>query len=274
VNDVRSLAADERDELEQAAEIAPRAQRAPDMLERDCARPRSSRSLQQRAGTVRGDDDVEMLDEGGEQRGHVRLSSAGLGERDDHQDPGALSHSPPREGNPTTLKARALLPRAAPLAIGLVTVAVFLAWAVLEGGYAPTTWYPGAFVFLVLAGGRDDVAAVLARADVFVLSSTSEGLPLSILEAMAAGLPVVASSVGGVPEAVEDGATGLLVPPRDPVRLAAALERLLVDPALRRRLGSNGRERVREHFGLEAFQQAHVAVYRRALARRDGTRSP
>ena len=99
-----------------------------------------------------------------------------------------------------------------------------------------------------------DVADLLARADVFVLSSTSEGLPLSILEAMAAALPVVASSVGGVPEAVEDGETGLLVPPRDPVRLAAALERLLVDPALRRRLGANGRARVLERFGLEAFQ--------------------
>jgi len=71
-----------------------------------------------------------------------------------------------------------------------------------------------------------------------------------------------------VPEAVEDGETGLLVPPRDPVRLAAALERLLVDPELRRRLGSNGRDRVREQFGLEAFRQAHVAVYRRELVSR------
>jgi glycosyltransferase involved in cell wall biosynthesis len=126
---------------------------------------------------------------------------------------------------------------------------------------------------VVLAGDRSDVADMLAGADIFVLSSTSEGLPLSILEAMAAALPVVASSVGGVPEAVEDGDTGLLVPPRDPVRLAAALERLLVDPGLRRRLGANGRKRVREHFGLEAFQQAHVDVYRRALARR-GTAAP
>jgi glycosyltransferase involved in cell wall biosynthesis len=128
---------------------------------------------------------------------------------------------------------------------------------------------------IVLAGDRGDVADLLARADVFVLSSTSEGLPLSVLEAMAAALPVVASSVGGVPEAVKDGDTGLLVPPRDPVRLAAALERLLTDPALRRRLGSNGRERVRKQFGLEAFQQAHVAVYRRELARESrGAPSP
>ena len=85
---------------------------------------------------------------------------------------------------------------------------------------------------------------------------------------MAAGLPVVASSVGGVPEPVEDGETGLLVAPRDPVRLAAAIEGLLADPALRRRLGANGRERVRERFGLEAFQQSHVAVYRCELVRR------
>lgn len=121
---------------------------------------------------------------------------------------------------------------------------------------------------VVLAGERGDVADLLARADLFVLSSTSEGLPLSILEAMAAALPVVATSVGGVPEAVEEGETGLLVPPGDPVRLAAALERLLVDPPLRRRLGANGRARVRERFGLEEFRQAHVDVYRRELARR------
>jgi glycosyltransferase involved in cell wall biosynthesis len=127
---------------------------------------------------------------------------------------------------------------------------------------------------VVLTGNSADVADLLSRADVFVLSSTSEGLPLSILEAMAAALPVVATSVGGVPEAVEEGETGLLVPPRDPVRLAAALERLLVDPGLRRRLGSNGRARVLERFGLEAFQEAHVDVYRRELARCGWERSP
>jgi glycosyltransferase involved in cell wall biosynthesis len=127
---------------------------------------------------------------------------------------------------------------------------------------------------VVLVGDSGNVADLLARADVFVLSSTSEGMPLSVLEAMAAGLPVVASSVGGVPEAVDEGETGLLVPPRDPVRLAAALERLLGDPALRRRLGANGRARVLERFGLEPFQEAHVDAYRRELARRGWERSP
>jgi glycosyltransferase involved in cell wall biosynthesis len=118
------------------------------------------------------------------------------------------------------------------------------------------------------AGERRDVAALLAGADVFVLASRSEGAPLSILEAMAAGLPVVASNVGGVGELVVDGETGLLVPPRDPAALTEALERLLADPALRRRLGAAGRRRALERFDLEAFRRAHVELYERELARR------
>jgi glycosyltransferase involved in cell wall biosynthesis len=120
-----------------------------------------------------------------------------------------------------------------------------------------------------LVGKRDDVAELLASADLFVLSSRSEGLPLSILEAMAAGLPVVASRVGGIPEVVADGETGLLVPPGDPQRLAAAVEHLLADPPLRRRLGEAGRRRVAEHFDLASVQRAHIDLYRRALARSD-----
>ena len=81
-------------------------------------------------------------------------------------------------------------------------------------------------------------------------------------------LRVLGDQIGVPVLAVEDGETGLLVPPRDPVRLAAALERLLVDPELRHRLGSNGRDRVREQFDLEACRQAHVAVYRRELVSR------
>ena len=117
-----------------------------------------------------------------------------------------------------------------------------------------------------LAGERDDVGELLAAADLFVLSSRSEGLPLSILEAMAAGLPVVASDVGGVPELVVDGETGLLVPPGDPHALAAAIDRLLDDPDLRRRLGAAGRLRVSEQFDLESTQRAHLDLYRTLLA--------
>jgi glycosyltransferase involved in cell wall biosynthesis len=125
-----------------------------------------------------------------------------------------------------------------------------------------------------LAGERADVMQLLADADIFVLSSRSEGLPLSILEAMSAGLPVVASRVGGVPEAVVDGETGLLVPPGEPSTLARALERLVADPALRGRLGAAGRERVEELFHLDRCREAHVELYRRELARRGLPLSP
>ena len=121
---------------------------------------------------------------------------------------------------------------------------------------------------VALAGTRDDVPELLARADVFALSSRSEGAPVSILEAMAAGLPVVASSVGGVPELVADGETGLLVPPGDPAAMAAALGRLLEDVDLRRRLGAAGRDRALRCFDVRTQRRAHLDCYARELTRR------
>jgi glycosyltransferase involved in cell wall biosynthesis len=112
-----------------------------------------------------------------------------------------------------------------------------------------------------LAGERDDVPALLAGADIFVLSSRSEGLPVSVLEAMAAELPVVASRVGGVPEVVADGETGFLVAPASPPDLAAALARLVDDRDLRRRLGAVGRVRAETRFNLNSFRRAHVELY-------------
>jgi glycosyltransferase involved in cell wall biosynthesis len=119
-----------------------------------------------------------------------------------------------------------------------------------------------------LCGPRSDVPDLLARSDLFVLASRSEGGPISILEAMAAGLAVVAADVGGVGDLVVDGVTGLLVPPADPDALAAALDRLLADPGLRRRLGAAGLERARERFDLSAPRAAHLELYARELARR------
>jgi glycosyltransferase involved in cell wall biosynthesis len=113
---------------------------------------------------------------------------------------------------------------------------------------------------------RAEMAALYARADVFCLPSTYEGMPLAILEAMAHGLPVVATAVSGNPEAVEDGVSGLLVPPEDSERLAEALIRLLADADLRRELGEAGRARLAASFGRERVTRAYVGVYTGAPA--------
>ena len=121
-------------------------------------------------------------------------------------------------------------------------------------------------------GARGDVERLLAGAAVFVLSTRREGLPLAILEAMRAGVPVVASAVGGVPEAVVDGVTGYLVPPGDERALARRVLALLTDRRLRERLGAAGRRRYEDRFTLEPMVTMTLAVYRRAASRR--LRSP
>jgi glycosyltransferase involved in cell wall biosynthesis len=103
----------------------------------------------------------------------------------------------------------------------------------------------------------------LASADVFCLPSTYEGMPLAILEAMAAGLPVVATAVSGNPEAVEDGVTGLLVPPESATALADALLALLADPERRRRMGEAGRRRVAERFSIERVAAQYLELLER-----------
>lgn len=114
-------------------------------------------------------------------------------------------------------------------------------------------------------GFRGDVPALLRELDLVVLPSLWEGFGLVLLEAMAAGRPVVASAVGPVPEVVDDGRTGLLVPPGDPEALATAIVRVLGDPALAERLGQGGRTRVRESFGLDRMVARTDALYRELL---------
>jgi glycosyltransferase involved in cell wall biosynthesis len=119
-----------------------------------------------------------------------------------------------------------------------------------------------------LAGEVPDVRERLSRADVFVLSSSSEGMPISVLEAMASALPVVASGVPGMEELVVDGETGFLVEPGDAEAFADRLQRLTDDTALRTTLGAAGRRRAEDRFSLASWRRAHLELYGKLLAER------
>jgi glycosyltransferase involved in cell wall biosynthesis len=122
-----------------------------------------------------------------------------------------------------------------------------------------------AFTFL---GHRDDVPERLATADMFVLPSRSEAFPNALLEAMAAGLPVVASSVGGVLELVENGRNGFLVPAGNAFALADRICRLMADPSLGRRLGVAARADVEARYSFDRMVTAFENVYLGELTRR------
>jgi glycosyltransferase involved in cell wall biosynthesis len=114
-------------------------------------------------------------------------------------------------------------------------------------------------------GFRPDVRELVRQCDLFVLPSLDEGLPLSVLEAMMAGKPVVATRAGGTDEAVLDGVTGIVVEPRDVGGLAAAIRAVLDDPALATRMGAAGRARAEEKFSSAAMGDAVLRVYAELL---------
>jgi len=118
------------------------------------------------------------------------------------------------------------------------------------------------------AGYRIDPRPFYQASDVFVLPSRAEGMPIALLEAMACGRPCVATAVGAAPELIEDGVTGLLVPPRAPEEIARALHRLLEDADLARRLGAAARRRVESRYDIERVADLYVNLYRELLARR------
>lgn len=115
---------------------------------------------------------------------------------------------------------------------------------------------------IILLGPRQDIMNILSAADVGVLASHQEGMPNAILEYMAAGLPVIATSVGGVPELVIDGETGILVPPLTPNRLCDAARALLDSPDIRLRFGSAGRRRIEQRFGVDLEVREYDRLYR------------
>ncbi len=116
-----------------------------------------------------------------------------------------------------------------------------------------------------LPGARDDVADVLRCLDLFVLPSLAEGISNTILEAMASGLPVIATRVGGNAELVQEGVTGLLVPPSDPKAMAEAIGTYLQQPDLFKRHGAAGRERVEREFSLQRMLRQYEEVYDQVL---------
>lgn len=127
-----------------------------------------------------------------------------------------------------------------------------------DAGLRALAWMPGT---------RDDIPDVLRAFDVFVLPSLNEGISNTILEAMATGLPVIATSVGGNVELVDEGATGALVPSGDVDALAAAMERCVDDPAHRSRLGATARRRALERFSMQAMVKGYSDAYDAVLAR-------
>lgn len=114
-------------------------------------------------------------------------------------------------------------------------------------------------------GWVTDMPGLLASVHIVCLPSYREGLPKSLIEAAAAGKPIVTTDVPGCREAVRDGDNGLVVPSRDVQALADALERLIVDPVLRRQMGARGRARAEQEFGLDAVVQQTLAIYREAV---------
>lgn len=121
-----------------------------------------------------------------------------------------------------------------------------------------------------LLGNRTDVGKLLAAADAFCLPSHHEGLPISLLEAMQAGLACIATRVGGVPGLISDGGDGLLVEPGDPDDLAAALERVLLDAELARSLGARARGLVERRYSIAAASSAYADLYDELAGRRAG----
>lgn len=118
---------------------------------------------------------------------------------------------------------------------------------------------------VVFAGKRDDMPSVYRSLDILVLPSLNEGMPMTLLEGMAASLPVIASRVGGIPKMIRERETGLLVSPMDVEGLRRAIETLLGNPAMRRQMGEAGRQWVKENASVEQMAQTYVRHYEEVL---------
>ena len=224
--------------------------------------------------------ETKLIDEG-RATVPIRLIHNGVDlQRYDHQEPcctlpeeygmepgsqivGVVARLEPEKGHPTLLEAWPAVLRAVPDAYLLI---------VGEGSRRDALEAQARELRIahrvVFTGRRDDVPAVTAALDVAVLPSYREAQGLTILEAMALSRPVVASNVGGIPEMIEDGVTGLLVPPHDADALAAAIIRLLLDHPYADTLGRAGHDLVHERFCIELMVEAVEIDLRRGRPRR------
>lgn len=166
---------------------------------------------------------------------------------------GVLGRLVPIKDHLTLFRAVAELPCAHLVVLGDGELRAALEAAVREIGIAGRVSFTGWWA---------DTAAAISDLDVIALSSRNEGTPTALIEALAAGRPVVATDVGGVRSVVVDGKSGFVVPPADPVALGSALARLLADPELRRRMGTAGRADVATRFGSRPLVDAHRDLYR------------
>ncbi|WP_137172556.1 TIGR03088 family PEP-CTERM/XrtA system glycosyltransferase [Massilia sp. HP4] len=165
----------------------------------------------------------------------------------------------------TLVDAFALLCRRMPAHAGALRLVVVgdgplreqLAQRVRAAGIEDLVW---------MAGARHDIPELMRDFSLFALSSLAEGTPVTVLEAMACALPVVASGVGGIPDVVQDGVHGRLVPPADPAALADALAAYVADPALARAHGMAGRLRIEQHYSVTAMVGAYLGLYDRLRA--------
>ena len=181
---------------------------------------------------------------------------------------GAVGRLYPEKGYDELIRAIALLKQDAPLPFRCVIL-----------GHGPEEHSLSALIDeldlereVQLVGYRADIPDVIRALDVAVLSSRNEGSPLAVMEYMAGAAPIVATAVGGVPELIEDGVHGLLVPPRDPGALAAALRRLLDDQTLALRLGSAARERQLANYDLDVVVRRLESMYVELYAGSRGAR--
>ena len=183
-----------------------------------------------------------------------------------------LPHGSPIVGNVAALvphKGQRHLVEAAALVVREVPDARFVIAG--EGELRPTLEHLIKHLNLekhvILAGFRPDVLSMHKAFDIFVMSSITEGLGTSLLDAMACGRPIVATTAGGMPEVVQDGKTGILVPPRDDRALADGIIRLLKDPALRERMGTAGLALAEARFSAERMVADTLRVYQGVVQR-------